>query len=609
MWIYQPLKNLFTLLQPIFPGAIWPSARSMHGLCDLHHNVDPSELITLRSWRSGYLNHFHSFTNKSLPFVNDPTFSLPLVETGVKSMFDSIDFTLNDMVEDDFSLHLALFGGFDVTQSILADVLIFDILTRTWHAPVNYNASSVPIMNRRNFAMWSIGALIMIQSGDNGDSLLPPVVAALRVRSFVNPYNFSFPWRQFQVDTSVWSKDYVEGVVGAGQVAPFMSLGQYLSMPAIIFESFSKSFLYSEPHMYTDFVPPNEVIPVFPATSAWATIQYSVGTPAVPMLSGALLFGGYGALAVDGVPTPIISSASPNLFRVEYGPICTTTKPVLGDLISYPLGVRQSISPRQNCLPCGAGSYANISADGKSAKCVICKPGSYSLRFGIVGGCTPCAAGFFSADYGGRALQSCNACPTGKYQDQKGQTTCKPCVKVSACSVAATNDGSKVADIVEVKNLVDIQPAALVKGDAEMNSISYFTLGATGGGFVVLTVLFVLFGKLFARVDFLYTTNHNAITKPQLPLLLRNRWVDLYINKWHTPMGGFLSVASVMLCCALTLILLLPIKYNNVLETRALVPAIVVDDKLKADMLAEYSVRLEVKGYGQTCISAVTGCV
>ncbi len=33
------------LLHQIFPGAIWLSARSMHELCHLYHNVVPSELI------------------------------------------------------------------------------------------------------------------------------------------------------------------------------------------------------------------------------------------------------------------------------------------------------------------------------------------------------------------------------------------------------------------------------------------------------------------------------------------------------------------------------------------------------------------------------------
>ena len=72
-----------------------------------------------------------------------------------------------------------------------------------------------------------------------------------------------------------------------------------------------------------------------------------------------------------------------------------------------------------SCAACPAGQKKTAGGDASGGTADTCD---------AVTSCTPCAKGRFSVVAAAATKgAACDACPTGQYQDQTGQATCKPC--------------------------------------------------------------------------------------------------------------------------------------------------------------------------------------
>jgi hypothetical protein len=114
-------------------------------------------------------------------------------------------------------------------------------------------------------------------------------------------------------------------------------------------------------------------------------------------------------------------------------------------------GFYQDIEAQASCLPCIPGRYEDLnrseiqckacpinwySKNSSSTSCKECTIGSSSIagstkceacaagRYGD--GCQTCEVGTFRK--AGEAAHECKECVVGKYQNEKGQASCLPCI-------------------------------------------------------------------------------------------------------------------------------------------------------------------------------------
>ena len=106
-------------------------------------------------------------------------------------------------------------------------------------------------------------------------------------------------------------------------------------------------------------------------------------------------------------------------------------------------GTYQDEKGQTSCKPCPAGKYGKDSTElytSEANSCINCTEGKYSSAKGISsdGGCNACPAGRAGATAGLDSSAKCTptaagkynngeACLQGTFQDQVGQTSCKPC--------------------------------------------------------------------------------------------------------------------------------------------------------------------------------------
>ena len=85
--------------------------------------------------------------------------------------------------------------------------------------------------------------------------------------------------------------------------------------------------------------------------------------------------------------------------------------------LSQPAGKYQPLNGSESCKLCPRNS---ISKESQSSRCKLCKLGEKSEQGSAK--CDSCELGTYGSSKG-----NCMACPTGQYQDGKGETTCKEC--------------------------------------------------------------------------------------------------------------------------------------------------------------------------------------
>lgn len=82
-----------------------------------------------------------------------------------------------------------------------------------------------------------------------------------------------------------------------------------------------------------------------------------------------------------------------------------------------------------NCIPCGKGSYSEISTRGP---CTPCPQGSYSSATGAIS-CTPCPSGRYGQKTGALSDIACHECPRGRFQGIAGSSECTTCPPGAFC--------------------------------------------------------------------------------------------------------------------------------------------------------------------------------
>jgi hypothetical protein len=196
--------------------------------------------------------------------------------------------------------------------------------------------------------------------------------------------------------------------------------------------------------------------------------------------------------------------------------------------------------------------------------CRVCPPGTYSDIDGS-DFCNPCPSGFYSDIRGGDSIRVCKRCPYDYYSIGTGQSRCMDCPTNSIClfDQIMVDDKSALSDYYK-----SVQPELL--DDNEETADTYSLLFS-----ILLCVLFIL----FLPTLLLFSKSRKQITDLDLYILFHNYKYDSVMYPRKTLKGGIFSVIFLFIVIYILFDRTIYYTFNNVLETKALVPSIALDQK------------------------------
>lgn len=235
-----------------------------------------------------------------------------------------------------------------------------------------------------------------------------------------------------------------------------------------------------------------------------------------------------------------------------------------------------------------AGNYNYECSRGSEATdigCELCKAGSYSE--GITNtSCTLCPEGTYSPNSGGTYNRQCYPCDNNYYNPDKGQVYCVDCPTGYECPTGSI----KPLDLLIENNVYSIQPK-LYNPNSVSQKIFNFELSV---GIIFLGIILILF--------FFYKTR-TLLTKIDLYTELHNYEVDRPMYLINNKFGGVFSLVFICLAVILFGITLINYKENNILETKGLVPKVVLDYEVDEYAADKFFVIVQFIRYGDKCLN------
>lgn len=214
--------------------------------------------------------------------------------------------------------------------------------------------------------------------------------------------------------------------------------------------------------------------------------------------------------------------------------------------------------------------------------CEFCPEGSYEKKSDCLG----CPAGTYSNIVGATSVAQCTFCPQNTFNDKVSSTYCKQCPSSENCPIGCTSP--YISDSIP-DSLISNQPVPYASNNT---TSSYITpLSYALGGFIlfVLGVILILtpsYKEKVKRLD-IYISSHDVkVDKPLIPK--------------KTTMGGFFSIAFLISTGLIILSLVLSYVYNNISETKTLVPSILYQESVKSPY---FCIEINLYQYGSTCQS------
>ena len=210
---------------------------------------------------------------------------------------------------------------------------------------------------------------------------------------------------------------------------------------------------------------------------------------------------------------------------------------------------------------------------------------------------------------------------TGSYSGTSGATSCTLCPATPSlsCPVGAVAPIPTVNVSAGTGNLdtpVQMQPEkySQAAGEAALNDAYSTVFSVSGSLFFLILVLFLLSRKVDAlrdiiqwrKMDLLFVAKHPAATRPHLDVPANERWKELFQNEWKTSLGGVMTLISIVLLFGVGLLLGLPLRYTNILETRSLIPSLDVNQNILNQFGSFLTADLTLNGYADNCVVVST---
>jgi hypothetical protein len=235
--------------------------------------------------------------------------------------------------------------------------------------------------------------------------------------------------------------------------------------------------------------------------------------------------------------------------------------------------IHPSNSSESEIIECSAGTSGD--------DCLPCSYGTYKEETGK-DTCTNCPEGTYNPELASSSLESCFPCPFNFFNNATGKERCLECGKGNFCPVGSINESILNETIVNL----DHQPQnyASQSSDPFDGRVYYFVYFS--GTFLFLLYLFSPKLRLrLSRIDYFTEKHSTEIGKP--------------VVKFRTSLGGLFTIVFCVFQIIFIAQQLTAYKENNILETKALVPAITRDEVFAAD---NFSIDTDFLHYPGACI-------
>jgi hypothetical protein len=230
------------------------------------------------------------------------------------------------------------------------------------------------------------------------------------------------------------------------------------------------------------------------------------------------------------------------------------------DLIIVELNHDCQEEPNQCIATCSKGTYYS------QGECNLCSAGSYSDTIGS-NSCKLCSKGYSSATIGADTLETCTPCPKGYFNLYEGQPRCLDCPAGSECSLYSLDEYSEEVS----QPLISEQPVPLVYGDDMLDSSFIYldiSLGICYSALILLLIASYRTRRFLKNLD-IYSNYHNYSN--QKTMLIR-----------RTIIGGIFSIAFALTSISVVSKLSTFYALENVIEGKALVPLIALEENYKS---------------------------
>ncbi|OMJ94936.1 hypothetical protein SteCoe_1796 [Stentor coeruleus] len=225
-------------------------------------------------------------------------------------------------------------------------------------------------------------------------------------------------------------------------------------------------------------------------------------------------------------------------------------------------------------IECSSGTYGD--------DCMPCPYGTYKENTGN-GSCTDCPEGTYNPRLASASLESCFPCPFNYFNFETGKERCLECERGYFCPVGSINEAILNETIVNY----DYQPQDYASNLTDpFDGRVYYFVYFTGTLLFLLYFFFPNFRSKLSKIDYFTEKHSTQMGKP--------------VVKFRTSLGGLFTIVF----CIFQLIFIAQqfteYKNNNILETKALVPAITRNEVFAAD---SFIIDTDFLYYPGICIS------
>ena len=236
-------------------------------------------------------------------------------------------------------------------------------------------------------------------------------------------------------------------------------------------------------------------------------------------------------------------------------------------------------SAENNNLTCSHGPW-------DSSGCKPCSEGTYFNS----SHCVPCPVSRFSTSKGVKSILDCSPCGYGTFTDTIGSIYCRDCLALSYCSVGSSKSNKTYPELIKVN---DHPKEYQTNSEGITRTFNLMCLF----GFSLLTpiVLIMIWRQgcriFFRKFDFFSDKHMQELEKP---VVFRK-----------TVLGGVFSVFFGLFAIFVISVSIMKYQSDNISETRALVPQIVLDKAIVAEHLY---IELTYYGFGGKCTASQYKC-
>lgn len=238
-----------------------------------------------------------------------------------------------------------------------------------------------------------------------------------------------------------------------------------------------------------------------------------------------------------------------------------------------------SINLREICSSCGCKALCSKGTYKKDQECVECEKGYYSDIMGS-NACTPCPPGTYNSKTGSSSYRQCYPCPLGTYNSKYGSSRCKDCLSSYNCPIGSKNPIKNH----NAQSYNSVQPKMYSPSNNDYSF--YYIISVTAFSTVTISIV-LFFSKIrenLKTID-IYSDKHNY--QNDIPMVLTKNNI-----------GGFFTLIFIAITIGYIGSSLFNYMYYNIIESKALVPLMILDNKFLAEKII---IECILAGYGGEC--------